>query len=257
MIISHKHKFIFIKTFKVSGTSMEIALSNYLGNQDIITPINLEEEILRYKKTGIFPKNYSSNKKEEKRYNRYIKSLAKKRLSKRVLNNLEKKKEKRFKKMIFYNHISGLKIKKLIDKKIWSSYFKFTIERNPYDKVISFMFFANRFKKVENLEKETNKTIELKKYLNYPLYTDNSNKIIVDYIINYNSLKKDIKYVEKKINLNISKFYLKTKNYTRKDRRHFSKLLNLNQMMKIYKDAKVEFNLMNYKKKNKTKINYI
>lgn len=249
MIISHKHKFIFIKTFKVSGTSMEIALSNYLGKQDIITPINLEEEILRYKKTGIFPRNYSSNQKEEKRYNRYIKLLAKKKLSKKVLNNLEKKKEKRFKKIIFFNHISGLKIKKLIDKKIWSSYFKFTIERNPYDKVISFMFFANRFKKVDNLEKETNKTIELKKYLNYPLYMDNNNKIIVDYIINYNSLKKDIKYVEKKINLNISKFYLKTKNYTRKDKRHFSKLLNLKQMKKINKDAKVEFNLMNYKKK--------
>tara|TARA_B100000900_G_C20542990_1_gene701314 strand:- start:443 stop:1192 length:750 start_codon:yes stop_codon:yes gene_type:complete len=249
MIISHKHKFIFIKTFKVSGTSMEIALSNYLGKQDIITPINLEEEILRYKKTGIFPRNYSSNQKEEKRYNRYIKLLAKKKLSKKVLNNLEKKKEKRFKKMIFFNHISGLKIKKLIDKKIWSSYFKFTIERNPYDKVISFMFFANRFKKVDNLEKETNKTIELKKYLNYPLYMDNNNKIIVDYIINYNSLKKDIKYVEKKINLNISKFYLKTKNYTRKDKRHFSKLLNLKQMKKINKDAKFEFNLMNYKKK--------
>lgn len=254
MIISHKHKFIFIKTFKVSGTSMEIALSNYLGKQDIITPINLEDEILRYKKTGIFPKNYSSNKKEEKRYDRYIKRLAEKKLSKKVLDNLEKKKEKRFKKMIFFNHISGLKIKNLIDKKIWSNYFKFTIERNPYDKVISFMFFANRFKKVDNLEKETNKTIKLKKYLNYPLYTDNNRKNIVDYIINYDSLNRDIKYVEKKINLNISKFYLKTKNYTRKDKRHYSKLLNSEQMKKIYNDARVEFNLMNYKKKYEKKI---
>jgi hypothetical protein len=98
MIISHKHKFIFIKTFKVSGTSMEIALSNYLGKQDIITPINLEDEILRYKKTGIFPKNYSSNKKEEKRYDRYIKRLAEKKLNKKVLDNLEKKRKKGLKK---------------------------------------------------------------------------------------------------------------------------------------------------------------
>jgi len=227
---------------------MEIALSNYLGKQDIITPINLEEEILRYKKTGIFPKNYSSSKKEEKKYNRYIKSLAEKKLSKKVLNNLEKNKEERFKKMIFFNHISGLKIKKLINKKIWSNYFKFTIERNPYDKAISFMFFANRFKKVKSLQKETNKTIKLKKYLNYPLYMNNNKRKIVDYIINYNLLKKDIKYVEKKINLNISKFYLKTKNYTRKDKRHYSKLLTPKQMKRIYNDAKVEFNLMNYKR---------
>ena len=45
MIISHKHKFIFIKTFKVSGTSMEIALSRYTGKKDILTPLNLEDEI--------------------------------------------------------------------------------------------------------------------------------------------------------------------------------------------------------------------
>ena len=43
---------------------MEIALSNYLGKQDIITPINLEEEILRYKNRD-FSKNYSSNKKKK------------------------------------------------------------------------------------------------------------------------------------------------------------------------------------------------
>ena len=44
MIISHKHKFIFIKTFKVSGTSMEIALSRHIGGKDILTPLNLERE---------------------------------------------------------------------------------------------------------------------------------------------------------------------------------------------------------------------
>ena len=56
MIISHKHKFIFIKTFKVSGTSMEIALSRYTGKKDILTPLNLEDEIKRYKKTGALHK---------------------------------------------------------------------------------------------------------------------------------------------------------------------------------------------------------
>ena len=60
------------------------------------------------------------------------------------------------------------------------------------------MFFANRFKKVENLEKETNKTIELKNIL-IILYTDNSDKIIVDYIINYNSLKKISNMLKRKL----------------------------------------------------------
>ena len=38
MIISHKYKFIFIKTRKTAGTTIEYNLSKYLGHNDIITP---------------------------------------------------------------------------------------------------------------------------------------------------------------------------------------------------------------------------
>jgi len=36
MIISHKHKFIFVKTFKTAGSSIENYLQKYLGPNDII-----------------------------------------------------------------------------------------------------------------------------------------------------------------------------------------------------------------------------
>lgn len=250
MIISHKYKFIFIKTLKVSGTSMEIALSRNLGNKDVITPLNIEDEILRYRLTKILPKNYSLNKSDEIRYSNYIKNLSKKKLSKKKLDLLEKEKDKNgfYKKVNFYNHISAQQIKKKVQYETWKSYFKFTIERHPYDKVISFMYFANRFKKIPNLKKEIDKTIKLKKYLNYPLYLDKKKQIMVNYIVNYNSLKKDIKYLEKKINLDIGKYYLRTKNYTRKRGIHYSKILTLKQKMRIYNDTKIEFRIMKYKK---------
>ena len=71
---------------------------------------------------------------------------------------------------------------------------------------------------------------------------------MVNYIVNYNSLKKDIKYLEKKINLDIGKYYLRTKNHTRKGKIHYSKMLTLKQKMRIYNDSKTEFNIMKYKK---------
>ena len=40
MIISHKHKFIFIKSSKTAGTSIEVFLSAYCGEDDIVTKIS-------------------------------------------------------------------------------------------------------------------------------------------------------------------------------------------------------------------------
>ena len=47
MIISHKYKYIFLKTNKTAGTSIEIALSKHCDHNDIITPISAEDEAIR------------------------------------------------------------------------------------------------------------------------------------------------------------------------------------------------------------------
>ena len=53
MIISHSRKFIFIKTFKTGGSSLEIALSKYCGKGDILTELDPPEEALRRERYGI------------------------------------------------------------------------------------------------------------------------------------------------------------------------------------------------------------
>ena len=47
MIVSHRHRFIFIKTRKTASTSIEIALSQFCGPEDIITPIHPDDEAIR------------------------------------------------------------------------------------------------------------------------------------------------------------------------------------------------------------------
>jgi hypothetical protein len=40
MIISHQHRFVFVKTMKTAGTSIEVFLSPHCGGNDIVTPIS-------------------------------------------------------------------------------------------------------------------------------------------------------------------------------------------------------------------------
>ena len=58
-IVNHKYKFIFIKTKKTAGTSMEISLSKFCNNKDTITLIKSSDEILRKKLKFQGPTNYA------------------------------------------------------------------------------------------------------------------------------------------------------------------------------------------------------
>jgi hypothetical protein len=78
MILSFDKKFLFIKNTKVAGTSIEIALSKALSSEkDIITPISLEDEMIRLKEGGLSSQNwaYTTNNKisQLKNYGRLIK----------------------------------------------------------------------------------------------------------------------------------------------------------------------------------------
>ena len=73
MIVSHKHKFIFIKTVKTAGTSLEVALSEFCGSKDIITKIAPDDEEYRKSLGYLGPQNYLYNPKQYNMMDNFLK----------------------------------------------------------------------------------------------------------------------------------------------------------------------------------------
>lgn len=113
MIISHKHKFVFIKTTKTAGTSVEIALSKHCGDQDIITRLHPDDEALREQKGYLGKQN--------------------------EVQKLTDGKELRF-----FNHAPARRARRLIGPERWNGYFTFAFDRNPFDRVVSAYFYIKK-----------------------------------------------------------------------------------------------------------------
>ena len=57
-ILLNNEKLIFIKGSKVAGSSFELALSKFSQKNDIVTPLNQNEELIRKELNYPSPKNY-------------------------------------------------------------------------------------------------------------------------------------------------------------------------------------------------------
>jgi hypothetical protein len=226
MIISHKYKFIFIKTNKTAGTSLEVFLSGVCGEKDIFTPVWPPAN-------GHLPRNYKGlwnpipdlfwKRKSDFRY-----------LFKNIIH---------FNK--FHSHIPALDVSKRIDKKIWNSYFKFCVERNPWDKTLShYHMLAGR----------SSEPLTLDQYLannrlciNYSNYCDSNNKIMVDQVIKYESLNEELAALFSKFSIPFSGHLgVFEKSEYRKDRRHYREVFSSSQRKAVADAFQIEIDLHGY-----------
>jgi hypothetical protein len=199
MIISHKYKFIFIKTQKTAGTSIEIYLSQQCHDRDITTPINP-----------------------------YV--------SPHIARNHEG----------FYNHISACEIRSRIPKAVWKNYFKFCVERNPWDKTLSHYHMLCS-QKGGNLSFERYLS-EARLCVDHSLYTDEKNAgIIVDRIIRYEKLVLELSEIFALLDIPFEgSLNVYAKSEYRKDRRHYSEVYTEHQRCIVEKAFAWEIQTFGY-----------
>jgi hypothetical protein len=148
MIISHKYRFIFVKTLKTAGTSIEVFLSQHCGPADVLTPIlpHVEPHQAR---------NYDG----------------------------------------YFNHTPAAAIRDRVGPDVWRTYFKFCVERNPWDKTLSYYHMTNA---------REGGGLSFEQYLarndfplNFPKYTEpgEPGRIIVDRVLRYERLADELRDV--------------------------------------------------------------
>jgi hypothetical protein len=200
MIVSHTHQFVFIKTRKTAGTSVEVFLSQHCGAEDIVTPINPHVELHR-------ARNWEG----------------------------------------FYNHMPAHEVRHRVGSDAWQSYFRFCIERNPWDKTISHFYFNRARRAGPSLFDAY--LAEGKFCIDHPAYTEpgDATHIIVNRVLRYENLHEELAEVFGTVAIPFSgNLGVNAKSECRQDRRHYREVYTAEQAHIVAAAFSTEIALFGY-----------
>ena len=225
MILSHKYRFIFIKTRKTAGTSVEISLSRFCGPDDVITPISVKDELIR-RKMGVGPRNYDGFLPDWKalRHGRLARGFR------------------------YWNHMRASQIRRRVGRRIWNSYFKFCFERNPWDKTVSLFHHERKHKKAHRWEDNIESFLQHREHRlpsDFRRYTIGG-LVAVDRIGRYEQLEHDLTHICQQVGIEFDGWLPRAKGNFRTDRRHYTDVLNARQRDIVSKRFAQEIQLLGY-----------
>lgn len=206
MIISYRHKFIFLHARKTAGTSLMTALTPHLGPNDIcLGDIELAvhlnylkadwKKLLRYASVidlRLVSKRWRIRNMGSGIAHRSLPIAFKSTLLRRYMRKVSG---------LTSAHSTSAQIRKAVGEEIWNSFFKFTIARNPWDRFLSFYKWRTRtnenppsfnefIRLIESGDPKKIKSVDGTNYCEYEIYSIN-HSIALDYIGKFEDLNSE------------------------------------------------------------------
>lgn len=185
MILSHAHKFIYIKTYKTGSTSVEAALSGVCGPDDVLTEASEQLRGVRQKPA----QNYRIDHPDK----------PKRPLWKALLGRPERHYHPS---VGYYEHMPAWRVRQYCGEAIWNSYYKFSFERNPWDRQVSWYHYKTKSKTgpAKPSFDVFNRDRRRAWVENWDLYTSGGAQLL-DFVGRYESLDADFETVLGRIGL--------------------------------------------------------
>jgi len=206
MIASFSNNFIFLKTRKTAGTSVEIILSTWCSGGDLCAPISRLDEVTRAELGG-HP-------------------------STAVFNGHR-----------FFNHMPASTVRRLLPD-LWNTAFKFTVERHPYEKLVSRAYWniARRGGEPQaEFAGEVDRVLtDRSMYIDRPIYMIDE-KIVVDEVVMYDQVMERLGELAVKFGKEMPPRIPRAKGQHRADPRPASELLSEAQKERIRSEMHWEF----------------
>lgn len=202
MIISHTHRFIFIKSLKTAGTSIEAALSQYCSGDDVVTELG----------------DYRFNRDANGNWIHHAMNASG-----------------------FEQHDDAMTIKRKVSESVWNDYLRFSITRNPWDRTVS-LFFWERKRKPETKkapgllqrlgfgpDEQAQLRKEFRDFILSGLWENNdrfyfeNGELCVDLVLRYETIQEDFERLSHRLGLPPTRLPM-LKAGIRKDKAHYSTL---------------------------------
>lgn len=206
MIVNHTRRFIFLKTKKTAGTSIEVALSRYCGPRDIVTRVGPRDERLRSELGYQGAVNHLRPREQWSPSDWFRHLLRRKEI------------------VLYYNHMPASEVRALTGDEVWNSYFKFCVERNPWDRAISAYYWENRrAKRLPDFDEFLKWLAKADLISNYDTYSIDG-RIAVDHVMLYERLGSELEELVQRLGLPGPLELPRSKGQHRKDRRPYQEV---------------------------------